>query len=171
VSLPIARPATSDDRIAIDTIHTAVWGGSVVVGHDQIFALKLLPTFVAEAADGSVVGALCYEETADALEVVSIGAVPRTRGAGTALLRAAVTYAKVAGLRRVWLVTTNDNLDALRFYQRRGMRIVDVDPGAVDRARRLKPAIPAVGAYGIPLRDELTMELRLDNGPGWRRRD
>jgi len=167
VQPPIARPATSEDRGAIDAIHAAVWGGSVVVGHDRIFALKLLPTFVAEATDGSVVGALCYEETTDGLEVVSIGAVPRGRGTGTALLRAAATYARAGGQRRVWLVTTNDNLDALRFYQRRGMRIVHVDAGAVDRARKLKPTIPVVGAYGIALHDELTMELRLDEGKGW----
>jgi GNAT superfamily N-acetyltransferase len=166
VQPPIARPATPDDRAAIDAVHLAVWGGPVVVGHDRIFVLDQLPAFVAEAADGSIVGALCYEEAGDALEIVSIGAVAPARGAGTALLHAAVTYARVAGLRRVWLVTTNDNLDALRFYQRRGMRLVGVDPGAVDRARRLKPTIPLVGAYGIALRDELTMELRLDEA-GW----
>jgi hypothetical protein len=56
-------------------------------------------------------------------------------------------------------VTTNDNLDALRLYQRRGLRITGVSPGAVDRARAVKPAIPLVGAYGIELHDELTLEL------------
>jgi hypothetical protein len=60
----------------------------------------------------------------------------------------------------VWVVTTNDNVDALRFYQRRGYRLASVDAGAVDRARAaLKPAIPEVGAHGIPLRDELELEL------------
>ena len=72
---------------------------------------------------------------------------------------------RAAGLRRVWLVTTNDNLDALRFYQRRGLRIAAVHPGAVDRSRAVKPTIPLVDAYGIPLRDELIMELRLDGDP------
>jgi hypothetical protein len=62
----------------------------------------------------------------------------------------------------VWLVTTNDNLVALRFYQRRGFRLSALRPGAVDEARRrLKPAIPDAGAFGIPLRDELELELRL----------
>ena len=64
-------------------------------------------------------------------------------------------------VRRLWLVTTNDNLDALRFYQRRGLRIVAVSPGAVDRSRALKPEIPRLGAYGIPLRDEIVLELPL----------
>jgi hypothetical protein len=59
-------------------------------------------------------------------------------------------------------VTTNDNVDALRFYQRRGFRLARVRPGAVDESRRvLKPEIPTVGAYGIPLRDELELEMGL----------
>ena len=68
--------------------------------------------------------------------------------------------ARRARCRSVQLTTTNDNLDALRFYQRRGFRLVAVRPGAVDDARRtLKPAIPAIGSHGIPMRDELDLEL------------
>jgi hypothetical protein len=60
---------------------------------------------------------------------------------------------------RVWLVTTNDNLDALRFYQRRGFRIAQVRPGAVDETRKtLKPSIAEVGDFGIPIRDEIVLE-------------
>ena len=118
-------------------------------------------TLVAMAPE--LVGVLTYEVVGDALEVVSIAARPARSGAGSALLAAAVDRARAAGLRRVWLVTTNDNVDALRFYQRRGMRIAAVDPGALDRSRAaLKPAIPVVGAYGIPMHDELTLVLTLD---------
>ena len=61
-----------------------------------------------------------------------------------------------------WLITTNDNLDALRFYQRRGFRITAIHAGAVDDSRaRLKPEIPEAGDHGIPLRDELELELTL----------
>ena len=69
------------------------------------------------------------------------------------------TFARAAA---DWVITINDNLDALRFYQRRGMRLVAVRPGAVDEARRLKPSIPVIGAQGIPIHDELELELRLD---------
>ncbi len=62
----------------------------------------------------------------------------------------------------MWLTTTNDNLDALRFYQRRGFRLVALRPGAVDVARRdLKPELPDIGTHGIPMRDELDLELTL----------
>ena len=69
-----------------------------------------------------------------------------------------------SGARRLWLITTNDNVDALRFYQRRGFRLVRVHAGAVDRSRAaLKPGIPEAGDHGIPLRDEL--ELEMTTGP------
>jgi hypothetical protein len=59
------------------------------------------------------------------------------------------------------LITTNDNIDAIRFYQRRGMRLVAVHRDAVDDARRAKPSIPMIGEYGIPIHDELEFELQL----------
>ena len=60
------------------------------------------------------------------------------------------------------MVTTNDNVDALRFYQRRGFRLVGLRAGGVDQSRAaLKPEIPLAGSYGIPLRDELELELDL----------
>jgi GNAT superfamily N-acetyltransferase len=100
--------------------------------------------------------------------VVTLDAAPRRSGAGTALLAAAVRLARVSGAPRVWLVTTNDNLDALRFYQRRGMRIAGVSRGAADAARALKPSIPMLGDHGIPIHDEILLELDLPaqaNGP------
>ena len=85
------------------------------------------------------------------------------QGIGSALLEALETIAVHAGCRRVWLITTNDNTDALRFYQRRGFRIVSIDPGAVARARAtLKPSIPTVGEHGINLRDELLLERDIE---------
>jgi hypothetical protein len=55
------------------------------------------------------------------------------------------------------LTTTNDKLSALRFYLRGGFRLIQVRLGAVDDARRLKPSIPTVGEYGIPMHDELDL--------------
>ena len=120
-----------------------------------------LPGLVAED-DGERVGLLTYDLDGAALEVVTIDAVRPGAGVGTTLLAAVRDVAKNIGARRVWLVTTNDNLAALRVYQRRGLRLMAVHAGAVDLARELKPSIPALGAYGIPLRDELELELPLD---------
>jgi ribosomal protein S18 acetylase RimI-like enzyme len=154
------RPAVEDDAARITAALADSWGSTVVVGHGTVYDLTTLPTLVAEHA-GEIVGVLTYVVDGAALEIVSIDAIDRHRGVGSALLTAAVDEARSRGCQRLWLVTTNDNLDALRFYQRRGLRIVGVTPGAVDAARAVKPAIPDTGDYGIPLRDELTLELVL----------
>lgn len=154
------RPATAADHEAIAGLLCSSWGGTTMVVHGTVYDVSELPALLAER-DGRIAGLLGYTLSDRGLEVVSLDAVVRHGGAGSALLAAAAEVARRAGARRLWLVTTNDNLDALRFYQRRGLRIVGVAPGAVDTARAVKPAIPLTGEYGIPLHDELTLELLL----------
>ena len=137
------------------------WHAEVVVAHDEPMRLSQLPGFVAVDAAG-IVGHVAYRVAADACELVAIAVDPPWRGTGSALLQRVVEAARSAGCGLVWLTTTNDNLDALRFYQRRGFRLSRVRPGAVDEARRrLKPEIPSVGSYGIPMRDEIDLALDL----------
>ncbi|HEY0998832.1 MAG TPA: GNAT family N-acetyltransferase [Streptosporangiaceae bacterium] len=119
------------------------------------------PALVAEAADGQLLGMLTYLPTRDwqQCEILTLHADEQWRGAGAALVEAAAQLARGQGCTRLWVITTNDNVDALRFYQRRGFCLVRVHRGAVDRSRAsLKPEIPEVGAYGIPLRDEIELE-------------
>ena len=92
---------------------------------------------------------------------MTLDALRQWQGVGTALLAAVRDAAAAAGCRRLWLVTTNDNLDALRFYQRRGMHLVTVHHGLRETARRLKPQIPLTGCFGIPLLDEIELEMPL----------
>lgn len=116
------------------------------------------PALVAERG-GRLAGVLTYVLDRDACEVLTLHAAERGGGVGTALLRAAEDVARDAGCARLWLITTNDNVDALRFYQRRGFRLAALHRGAVDDSRsRLKPDIPVVGEHGIHLRDELELD-------------
>ncbi|GAA1113458.1 GNAT family N-acetyltransferase [Kribbella jejuensis] len=151
------RAAGTADSDAVYGILTNV-GARTIVVHGTTYDAATLPALVAEH-DGRIIGVLTYNLVDGELEVVSLHAVDQRRGAGTALLDAAAAVARQAGARRLWLITTNDNLDALRFYQRRGMRLVAVAPGAVDAAREIKRSIPRTGDYGIPLHDELELEL------------
>jgi GNAT superfamily N-acetyltransferase len=152
-----AGPA--DRRLIVETL-SRLWGGVTVVGHGVVYDCGSLPALL--AFDGEqLVGLLTYHVEDGALEIVTINALRVRDNIGSALLSAALSQARALKLERMWLVTTNDNVDALRFYQRRGMRIVGVSPGAVDRSRLLKPNIPEVGSYGIGIHDELTLEFRL----------
>jgi N-acetylglutamate synthase-like GNAT family acetyltransferase len=111
---------------------------------------------------GELAGVLTYVLKADACEILTLHAAQRGRGAGTALIAAVERLALDHGCRRLWVLTTNDNLDALRFYQRRGFCLTELHPGAVAAARAsLKPELPPAGDHDIPIRDELVLEKRL----------
>src|SRR5215211_7001934 len=117
------------------------------------------PTLIAEGDDGSIAGVLTYVIEGDACEILTLHAAEGHGGTGTALLNAVEQAAAERGCRRLWVLTTNDNVDALRFYQRRSFRLAQLNPGAVDESRTtLKPEIPETGEYGIPLRDEIVLD-------------
>jgi GNAT superfamily N-acetyltransferase len=119
------------------------------------------PALIAEE-DGRLVGVLTYVVDGADCEVLTLHADARGRGVGTALIGEVKRVATRARCTRLWLVTTNDNVDALRFYQRRGFRLAALHRGAVDDSRaRLKPEIPEIGDHRIPLRDELELDLEL----------
>ena len=82
-------------------------------------------------------------------------------GIGTRLIQAVTQAAQAAGCKRLWLITTNDNLHALRFYQKRGFTLVSIYRNAVDAARQMKPHIPLIGDDQIPLHDEIELEMML----------
>jgi N-acetylglutamate synthase-like GNAT family acetyltransferase len=143
-------------------------GSSVVARHGELLDATGRPALLAEE-DGRLLGVLTYVVTGTDCEVLTLHADPPRTGVGTALVEAVAGVAARLGCDRLWLITTNDNLDALRFYQRRGFRLVGLHPGAVDRSRReLKPQIPEVAGNGIPIRDELDLErsLRPSAPPG-----
>jgi ribosomal protein S18 acetylase RimI-like enzyme len=118
--------------------------------------------FFAEDEHGNLLGVLTFDVRGVDCEVSTLYAATPQGGIGTALIEAVVDAAGAAGCERLWLVTTNDNVDALRFYQRRGFRLVELHAGAVDASRAtLKPSIPEIGDHGIPIRDELVLERRL----------
>jgi GNAT superfamily N-acetyltransferase len=132
----------------------------MVVSRGRLQDASLLPGFVAED-DGRPVGLATYRVDRDDCEVVSIHSAREGRGAGTALLDAVVGAARTAGCSRVWLITTNDKLHAIRFCQRRGWDLAALHRDAMARSRELKPEIPERGEDGIPIRHELEFELRL----------
>lgn len=137
------------------------WGGETIAVHGQLYLPSELPGFIA-FMENEKVGLATYRLEGDECELVTLDSLRPGMRIGTALVEAVSEKARQKGCWRLWLVTTNDNLDALRFYQRRGFRIIKVHPGAVDAARRLKPQISEIGEYGIPIHDEIECEKYLD---------
>jgi GNAT superfamily N-acetyltransferase len=136
------------------------WGSTTVISRGQAHDAARLPAFVAVRGEALVgLATVCFAD--GDCELVTLDALHTGCGIGSALFARVVQEATSRACRRLWLITTNDNLDAVRFYQRRGMRLVALHRGAVDDARRLKSSIPDTGAYGIPLHDELEFELRV----------
>lgn len=136
------------------------WHTTTIRSRDFPYDAVSLPGFIA-IVNGSPAGHLTMAHLAGEAEVVTLAADVEGRGIGTALLAAACDAARALGHARIFLTTSNDNLHALGFYQRRGWRIVAVHPGAIDRARIHTPALPIAAPNGIPSRDELELELRL----------
>jgi len=159
----IVRPRGGADRRAVeaflaprDALRVARLGVLVdALDHPALLAED-------EAEDGGrLLGVLTYvvDREGGRCEILTLHAAHQWQRVGSALIEAVERLAAAEGCARLWLITTNDNVDALRFYQRRGFRLAALHRGAVDDSRaRLKPGIPTVGDYGIPLRDELELE-------------
>jgi GNAT superfamily N-acetyltransferase len=157
------RDLTSEDREWANRSLLDSSGSLVIVTRGQIHRADQLPGLIG-VYDGEPAALLTYHIAGDALEVVSLHAAARGVGLGTALLAAACAKARAHGCRRLWLITTNDNEPAIRFYQRRGMRLVAVHSGAIAESRRLKPQIPLLGIDNEPIEDEVEFEYILRDG-------
>jgi ribosomal protein S18 acetylase RimI-like enzyme len=158
---PTARPYEPGDRGWAEGLLEEHMGSTRVARLGEVIEAADLPGFVAER-DGERLGLLTWIMDGDQLEVLSLHCRVENVGAGSVLLQAATELAAARGCRRLWLLTTNDNLRALGFYQRQGLRLRALHAGQVDRDRALKPEIPEVNPdNGIPLRDLLELELPL----------
>ncbi len=156
----VVRGAGPADREWIVETLRERWGSGEIVSRGVSYEAGALPALICQL-EGSPIGIATYTLGARECELVTLDALLERRGVGSALLERLVTLARTEGCRRLWLITTNDNLSALRFYQRRGLRLVAVHRDAVTRARAIKPEIPTHGEAGIPINDELELELEL----------
>jgi ribosomal protein S18 acetylase RimI-like enzyme len=149
----IVHDRSERDAAWITELLQSRWGATIVIAHGEAIDAAQLPALVA----GERHGLATYRVQGDEAELVTLDAVTPGQGAGTRLVEALVERLKRQGIHRLWVTTTNDNLQALAFYQRRGFRLQRVRPGAVNEARRLKPGIPLIADNGIRIRDEIDL--------------
>jgi GNAT superfamily N-acetyltransferase len=154
------RPRGERDNRWIESLLRRHWGSTLQVTRGQVHDALRLPGFVAVRL-GRRSGLITYRPDGVAWEIVTLNSQARGRGVGSALVDTVRAAALQASRRRLWLIATNDNVDALRFWQKRGFVLRQLHPDALALSRRLKPEIPLLGAYGIPIRDELELVLEL----------
>ena len=154
------RSIADTDRARIATFIAERWSAEIVVVHGAAYRPHELPGFVAWRGD-AIAGLITYHIENRACEIVTIDSVQSGVGVGIALIEAVKQSARQAGCHRLWLITTNDNINALMFYQKRGFALVAVHRNAIEQSRKIKPQIPLIGEYGIPLRDEIELEMEL----------
>ena len=136
------------------------WGSTQIITRGRIHDAADLPGFIALLGEDPV-GLVTYHISENECEIVSLNSLVVDRGIGTALLAEVKERAAEAGCQRIWLITTNDNLAAMRFYQRRGFSFAAIHVNALEETRRLKPELSLTGLDEIPLSDEIELELLL----------
>jgi len=156
------RPLGAGDRSWAGELLAGHWGSVRIVTRGRVHDASRLPGLVAWRGDGRI-GLLTCRLDAGRCEIVTLNALEPGGGVGTALVEGAAALARQAGCRRLWLVTTNDNVAAREFYLKRGFRVAAVHAGAIAASRRLKPEIPERGVGGVPITDEIEMVRFLDD--------
>ncbi|MEK5231954.1 GNAT family N-acetyltransferase [Lysinibacillus sp. FSL K6-0232] len=141
---------------------TTHWGSSEMVISTGIYDCSQLEGFIYSNEQQEIIGLVTYSICEKDCEIISLDSVEAGKGIGAMLVQAVERQALKQGCTSVSLITTNDNLHALKFYQKRGYYLVEILPNAVERARANKPSIPLIGNDGIPIRDELRLQKQLD---------
>lgn len=165
------RPLERSDREWVAHFLDERWGTTQIVSRGKAVYGHLLPGFMAERGGAEVEEDISEEDTQaeniglitvhigeKECEITTLDSLDESMGVGSALVEAVENWAQEAGIRRLWLVTTNDNLEALKFWQKRGYELVSVHRNAIADARRIKPQIPITGLNGITIRDEIELE-------------
>lgn len=158
----MARTEVTDaDRPEVAQFVERFWHSRVSMSRGKAFYPHLERGFI-ERRDGTIVALLTFHIENELMELLTLNSTLEGEGIGSSLMLDAIEKARREGCRRILLATTNDRLRAVGFYQRLGFRITAINLGVVDEAREVKPQIPLVGERGVPIHDEIVMELTIE---------
>ena len=152
---------TQNDNNAVSEIIKG-WGSDILVSRGKIYRAEDLDGILVYDA-GKIVGLGLYEIKNYECEIVLLETFIHNKGIGTQIIERIKETAKIKKCKRIWIITSNDNIDAIKFYQRRGFNISNIYINAMEESRRLKPEIPFMGNYGIPIRDEIEFEIQIES--------
>ena len=149
---------TAENRFPIDLYIEREWSGPLIVTLGHLYDSRRLPGYAAYIGD-QLAGAILYRPQEDQIEIAVLFSLIENHGVGTALIKKIINHAAASGCSRIWLVTSNDNTHAIRFYQKFGFSLKEVHINSFDMIRRLKPGLPEHGIDNIPLNHEFEFEL------------
>ncbi|MBD7938324.1 GNAT family N-acetyltransferase [Cytobacillus sp. Sa5YUA1] len=151
-----------NNRERVSDFFSKHWGTTEMVLSSGVYHCDELDGYVYKGTKGEIVGLVTYiRHNEEIYEVISLDSVDEGQGIGSSLMFVIEEKARGFGAKAVQLITTNDNLHALSFYQKRGYVLKSLYPNAVEIARTIKPSIPFVASNGIPIRDELLLYKQL----------
>lgn len=153
-------PSTESDVTWMIDLIKDHWGSQEVVSRGVVHNVEFLPGFIAWSGDHRI-GLLTYKVEGSQIEIVTLDSLVRRVGIGSALILHVKKFAAQKNISRIWLITTNDNTEALAFYQTQGFQLIALHKNAIEQSRLLKPQISFFGIHGIPIRDELELEMLL----------
>lgn len=154
------RQKESQDEEWIRVLLREHWGSEKIVINGRIIYPSQLPAYIA-VMDDQPVGLVTYTISSDECEIITLNSIRSGEGIGTQLLNAVTTTARTAGCKLIHLYTTNDNINALRFYQKYGFQLVNFIKNGVDTDREIKPEIPKISKSGIPISDYLELAMKV----------
>ena len=153
-------PITDEYRPWVIELLNEEWDSTEIVTRGKIHHADQLPGFVA-ILDNQPRGLITYHIEGDSCEIVTLNSLIEMQGIGSALVNTVRNVAYAQGCKRIWLITTNDNTYAFRFYQKLRFTVAGYHLNAIEKSRQLKPGIPEYGLEGIPIRDEIELEHKL----------
>jgi ribosomal protein S18 acetylase RimI-like enzyme len=149
-----------ENRKQINDFISEHWFSTDMVVRGELVDMTSLDCFVIHDSE-AIIGLLTYRIKDDECEIMSLDSLNEKQGIGTNLLNTVIEIASKNKCTKVKLITTNDNVNAIRFYQKRGFDMVKLYHNALDTSRNLKPSIPLLGDFNIPLKHEIEFEMLL----------
>ncbi|MDD5936453.1 MAG: GNAT family N-acetyltransferase [Clostridiales bacterium] len=153
-------PISDENRTMVNDFIMEQWYSTKMIVRGKEYDLSMADGILA-IENSQIKGLITYIFYGDVCEIMSLDSLEPSKGIGTALIQQVIEISKKSGCKKIVLITTNDNINAIRFYQKRGFDMIRLYHNALDLSRKLKPEIPLIGENDIPLRHEIEFELQI----------
>lgn len=154
------RIISPENRKQINDFISSHWFSTDMVIRGELVDMTRLDGFVIYDKE-TIIGLITYRIKSNECEIMSLDSLKENQGIGTNLVNKIIEIASEKKYTKIKLITTNDNINAIRFYQKRGFDMVNIYRNALDTSRKLKPSIPLLGDFNIPLKHEIEFEMDL----------